>query len=232
MADQTRQDNLLKIIVEEYVKSASPVGSSFIAQKYFKNLSSATIRNDMAELEERGLISHPHTSAGRIPTSEGYQYYLKNFVNITSNISNKNKSAIDGLKIESDREGIKSLAKKIAEISSEAVLVGFEPTDAYYTGISNLFRQPEFFQQALVQSISDVMDHLDDVMASMFDQIDQEVKVFIGSDNPFGENASVVLIKYKLGDQNGLIGILGPNRMNYAENIGLVRYIQELLSNS
>ena len=51
-----RRDNLLKIIVEEYIKSANPIGSSLIVNKYFKDVSSATIRNDMARLEEEGLI--------------------------------------------------------------------------------------------------------------------------------------------------------------------------------
>ena len=76
MNSNERQNNLLKVVIEEYVDSASPVGSSLIVSKYFQDLSSATIRNDMAELEKQGLIFQPHPSAGRVPTITGYRKYL------------------------------------------------------------------------------------------------------------------------------------------------------------
>ena len=192
----SRKDNLLKIIVEEYIDSAEPVGSGLIAQKYFKDLSSATIRNDMAELEEEGLIHQPHTSAGRVPTLAGYRYYLDNFVS-EGKISGKSKKDLDELSkdLTSDRESVKSLAKSLAEISNEAVLIGFSSSDVYYTGISNLFRQPEFAEQDIVYSISEIIDHLDEVMANIFDRVEGRAQILIGRDNPFGESSSVVLVK-------------------------------------
>lgn len=229
MAD--RRDNLLKIIVEEYIKSANPVGSSFVTEKYFKDLSSATIRNEMADLENEGLICQPHTSAGRIPTIDGYKYYLDNFAD-SSEISAKNKEELDRLakNMDQKRDGIKDLAKTIASASDAATLVGFSPNDIYYTGISNIFRQPEFSHHTLIYSMSEVIDHLDEVIAKIFDQIGSNIEVLIGRDNPFGEMSSVVITKCKTGDQNGLLGILGPNRMNYQENISLLKYAQEILN--
>lgn len=226
-----KKDNLLKIIVEEYIQSASPIGSGLIAEKYLKDISSATVRNYMAQLEEEGLIFQPHTSAGRIPTLSGYQYYLDNFVGQGAEISARNKKELDNLKVKTDRDSIKNLAKKLAEISTGAILIGFGSSDVYYTGISNLFRQPEFSHPGLIYSMTDIIDHLDEVMAMVFNQIDKSVEVLIGEKNPFGENSSVVLAKYKSSKQDGLIGILGPNRMNYGENIGLIKYSQELLKN-
>ncbi|MFN8533209.1 MAG: heat-inducible transcriptional repressor HrcA [Dehalococcoidia bacterium] len=72
-----RQASLLKILVGEYVASASPVGSSAIVKKYGLPVSSATVRNEMAELEESGFVTHPHTSAGRVPSDRGYRYYVQ-----------------------------------------------------------------------------------------------------------------------------------------------------------
>src|SRR5262245_29369441 len=72
-----RQSALLKLIVGEYVSTASPVGSKAIADKYHLGYSSATIRNDMADLEGAGYITHPHTSAGRVPSDLGYRYYVE-----------------------------------------------------------------------------------------------------------------------------------------------------------
>ena len=72
-----RRQKLLQFIVDEYVSSAQPVGSGTIVQKYELPLSSATVRNEMARLEEDGFIVQPHTSAGRVPTDRGYRYYVE-----------------------------------------------------------------------------------------------------------------------------------------------------------
>jgi heat-inducible transcriptional repressor len=72
-----RRQRILRRIVEEYVATALPVGSDLIARKYEGEVSSATVRNDMAALEEEGLIQQPHTSAGRIPTDLGYRFFVE-----------------------------------------------------------------------------------------------------------------------------------------------------------
>jgi heat-inducible transcriptional repressor len=72
-----RRQLLLQYIVDEYVASAQPVGSNTLAEKYRIGVSSATIRNEMAALEDEGLVVQPHTSAGRIPTDAGYRYYVE-----------------------------------------------------------------------------------------------------------------------------------------------------------
>ncbi|MDE3094695.1 MAG: heat-inducible transcription repressor HrcA [Chloroflexota bacterium] len=72
-----RRAQLLSLIVREYVDSAVPVGSEAIVRKHELPFSSATIRNEMARLEEDGYISHPHTSAGRVPSDVGYRYYVE-----------------------------------------------------------------------------------------------------------------------------------------------------------
>lgn len=75
-----RQAKLLGIVIQEYVKSAQPVGSTTIAQNYDLGVSSATIRNEMAALEREGLLTHPHTSAGRVPTDMGYRYFVQHLL--------------------------------------------------------------------------------------------------------------------------------------------------------
>lgn len=75
-----RRRKLLQIIVDEYVRSAQPVGSNALVDKYKLGISSATVRNDMAALEEEGYIASPHTSAGRVPTDAGYRYYVESLM--------------------------------------------------------------------------------------------------------------------------------------------------------
>ena len=72
----TRQKEILKAIINIYVKMAEPVGSRSLAKYFLSNLSSATIRNEMAELEESGLLKQPHISAGRIPSDSGYRLFV------------------------------------------------------------------------------------------------------------------------------------------------------------
>lgn len=79
-----RKRTILKSIIDDYIQSAQPVGSRTIARKHELGLGSATIRNEMADLEELGYITQPHTSAGRIPSDKGYRFYVENLMQIHS----------------------------------------------------------------------------------------------------------------------------------------------------
>lgn len=83
-----RQSLILKIIVEEYVKTAEPVGSKTLSLLEKLDCSSATIRNEMAELEDLGFLQKTHTSSGRIPSEEGYRFYVHNLMNMKQETKN------------------------------------------------------------------------------------------------------------------------------------------------
>src|SRR5215475_3612551 len=72
-----RQERILALVVHEYINKPEPVGSKYLAERFLTNISSATIRNDLAVLEEQGYVTAPHTSAGRVPTEAGYRYFVK-----------------------------------------------------------------------------------------------------------------------------------------------------------
>ncbi len=74
-----RHREVLIALIREYIDSAQPVGSRILAKRYFKNLSPATIRNAMADLEDMGYLAQPHTSAGRVPTDQAYRFYVESF---------------------------------------------------------------------------------------------------------------------------------------------------------
>ncbi|MGO3637721.1 MAG: DeoR family transcriptional regulator, partial [Glutamicibacter arilaitensis] len=73
---EPRRLDVLRAIVEDYVQSREPVGSKALLDRHNLGVSAATIRNDMALLEEEGLIAAPHTSSGRIPTEKGYRRFV------------------------------------------------------------------------------------------------------------------------------------------------------------
>jgi heat-inducible transcriptional repressor len=75
-----REQAILRAVIEEYVTSATPVGSVALVERYGLGVSSATVRSILAELESAGYLSHPHTSAGRVPTDTGYRYYVESIV--------------------------------------------------------------------------------------------------------------------------------------------------------
>ena len=71
-----RKLKILQAIISDYVRSAEPVGSRTLSKKYDLGISPATIRNEMADLEEMGYLTHPHTSAGRVPSDKAYRLYV------------------------------------------------------------------------------------------------------------------------------------------------------------
>ncbi|MFL5725130.1 MAG: heat-inducible transcriptional repressor HrcA [Chloroflexota bacterium] len=75
-----RSQSILRAVIEEYVDTATPVGSAALVQRYRLGVSSATVRNILADLESAGLLTHPHTSAGRVPTDAGYRYFVESIV--------------------------------------------------------------------------------------------------------------------------------------------------------
>lgn len=78
-----RQEQILAIVVREYVRTATPVGSRTVVERGNLNVSPATVRNEMAALEEAGYLTHPHTSAGRVPTEAGYRYFVQRLMGET-----------------------------------------------------------------------------------------------------------------------------------------------------
>ena len=88
-----RKEMILSAIVEQYIKSGEPIGSKFLMDALPISVSSATIRNEMSELHEMGLLEQPHTSAGRIPSQAGYRYYIDNLMN-TNELSENERELI------------------------------------------------------------------------------------------------------------------------------------------
>lgn len=112
-----RKRKILKEIVDEYIESAEPVSSAIIVEKYEQDISSATVRNDMAELEKAGYLEKPHTSAGRIPSAKGYRLYVDELLKY-DDISLEEIKYI-GEKLENKVAGIEELTKIATTTLSE-----------------------------------------------------------------------------------------------------------------
>ncbi|MBI5071881.1 hypothetical protein HZB93_03265 [Candidatus Falkowbacteria bacterium] len=226
----SRKTKLLLSVIHEYIKKATPVASKMLAGRGGFKISSATLRNEMADLEEEGYLVQPHTSAGRIPTEAGFAFYLASLSGKESALDNKEKKDLERAARTAEFPE-KSLAKVLAELSEEAVILAFGKNDVYYTGLSNLFAKPEFHDQDLVYRIGEVVDHLDEIINEIFEETKEEIKVLIGKKNPFSADCGAVVSRYRGKNKKvGLVAVLGPIRMDYGKNIALVREVKDLLN--
>lgn len=225
-----RKESILKAIVQEYVRTAEPVGSNFIVKKYSFGVSPATIRNDMAELEEGGFIAAPHTSAGRVPTEAGYRYYIQNFLSPKQTKVKQLEEFRQKAAKEDDREELlKSVAKFLAINTGEAVIVGLTPKHYYSTGFGTLFAKPEFAEVAFMRDFSEIMDRLDEVMAELWGSAPDNIQILVGHENPFGDRCGTIVTRFKTGEESGILGVLGSLRMNYDRNYSLISYARQML---
>lgn len=227
---EARQQQLLKLVIETYISTAQPIGSRFLVEKAGLDWSEATVRNELRALEEEGFLTHPHTSAGRIPTLIGYDFYVNTLKEEEIKANKKDSSTLsEAFLAVAERElAMKNLAKALVEISDETVMVAFSPEKVYYTGLTNLFQKPDFAEIRLVASISEVFDRCEESMPMFFGRVEKKPKIFLGKEHPFGEMLSVVATKFG-NNSESVISLLGPQRMNYKRNWALMQKVLEII---
>lgn len=220
-----RQKQILSAIIEQYAEVASPVGSSLLAKVF--DVSSATVRAEMAELERLGYINQPHTSAGRVPTDKGYRFYVNNLA------ENTNESSIE-------RRGERALSARVqAGVAPERLIRNAVDTlvelthnlglatignQLYMSGLSNLFGQPEFMNSGQVQQVAGLLDNLEPWLREAAPN--KPLSVYIGSENPVGRSAGCSLIISRFRSpfsDRSYVGVLGPTRQSYRDVMGLVQ---------
>lgn len=226
-----RQTLLLSAIVEQYAEVASPVGSSLLAKVF--NVSSATIRAEMAELEKLGFIHQPHTSAGRVPTDKGYRYYVNNITDQTETqpIESRGERALTarvgggGLPERTIRNAVDTLVELTHNLGLATI-----GDQLYMGGLANLFGQPEFIGGAQVQQVARLLDNLEPWLREVAPN--QPLSVYIGAENPIGSSAqcSLIISKFRSSySDDSYIGVLGPTRQNYRDVMKLVKRAGETL---
>lgn len=218
---------LLQAVIEEYVETAQPVGSQTLVERHGLGVSSATVRNWFAELDELGHVVQPHTSGGRVPTESGYRIYLTAIPGqktLPKKALQEFEEAVEGVADRAMRS--KRLARALADFSGLAVFVRFGSFDSYYTGLSQLFAQPEFRDWQRVVSLSEILDRLDEALQALAPATNAEPVVLVGSQSPFGSICSTMYL-----DRSGLlIGVLGPLRMDYGRIRSALEAVSTLLS--
>lgn len=227
---EKRQEELLTLVIESFIHSAEPVGSKFLAYEEKIGWSEATIRNDLRALEDAGYLTHPHTSAGRIPTELGYRFYIDSLDASKIKLSSKDAERLDKTPQDTGEfeAALKTTAKEVAGISREAVIVAFTLDRVYYTGFSNLFEKPEFINSEMVVNTSRMFDQCEECLGRFSEKIAREPKIYVGGEHPFGNYLSIVSAPLT-GNKEGMFIILGPLRMDYKRNLAIINKISNIL---
>ena len=321
-----RQNKMLKLIVERYIKDPTPVGSKVISKTL--DCSSATIRNEMAVLEDLGLLEKTHTSSGRIPSEKGYRYYVDNLMELKkmnaedmlklqivfrnqqlalSDVITKSLQVISDMMnyttvvlgstshenllkqievvpiddvsiiviIVTDKGHVEHKSIKLQDVPLEEIkktvglinnLISGTPIDevstkleyevkpiignyvkqheqlynAFYhvfndftnqevniVGRHKILEQPEFSSN--IEKIKTVFNKLEDreTLRSIEEDDDNNIKVYIGNESNIDSDVTVIKTKFKSGDEEGTIAIIGPKRMEYDRVVGLLEYMKE-----
>lgn len=320
-----RQNKILRLIVEEYIKQASPVGSSGLCKEL--DCSSATIRNEMASLEEMGFLEKTHTSSGRVPSEKGYRYYVDNLMEpkkmtgedvlklqrifdnkqlvlsdaitksmeIISEITNctsvvlgasssenklkevqvvplddkrvvaiviTDKGHVEHKELNVGDNVLPSEVKKVVELINK-LLVG-TPLDEVSSKlefeikpiIGNYVKSHEALYQAFynafnefsykshmhmagrtklldyrefdnVKKVKEILNKFDDEsMVKKIEADNNDISVYIGHENNFDDDVSVIKTRYVVNGEEGTIAIVGPKRMDYEKVVTLLDFLK------
>jgi heat-inducible transcriptional repressor len=233
-----RQQKILAAIVELYTETAVPIGSQTLLERYDFGVSPATIRSDMAVMEEAGFLYQPHTSAGRIPTDEGYRYFVEEIMpDERLSLSDQKRLQQELLQLRAKHARLgRSTAKLLSTLSGNLAVTGAIGEDELYDfGMKSLLEKQEFQELDEMCRLVEALDTLDERFDLILSQVaDGETRIFIGKENPIKEisNCSMVVAPYDSAEGKGILAIIGPKRMQYAKNKSLLEHMKKLLGSS
>ncbi len=234
-----RQRFILDKLVREYIRTGKPVSSRLIEAKYHLDVRSATIRRDLARLDELGFTKQPHISAGRIPTDKAYRLFVDQLFGSGLEIAGSLKKTLDELKklhqeLEGEFKFFSYLTRVLSEISSNLAFLYSLEDFHIIEGWAKLVKEPEFKDienlRHFAMMVQELKDHAYKFVKDL--ALKPEIRVFIGKESkiPYGENFSIVMTSGRFKKEPGLIAIAGPKRMDYRLNINLIQLAIEIFN--
>lgn len=232
---ESRKRAVLAATINRYIKDAAPVASDDIARSF--NLSSATIRNIFAELEEGGYLTHPYTSGGRIPTVKGYRYYV-DFLVLQAELLDQEKDEIVNeyqQQISKLEDILYKTSDVISRITHYTGITSFlEWHDRFfYKGLNLILSQPEFQDAERIRMLVRMIEERQQLLKVINRDFDQGVRIYIGDELecPGMEGCALVVSNYGSKKKpSGKLAVLGPMRMQYEHIIPTLEYISDVLS--
>ncbi len=234
-----RSHIILKEVISQYIQSGLPVGSRLVAKTPGVFLSPASIRNVMSDLEENGFLQQPHTSAGRIPTVKALKFFVDGLLE-------EYQAKNDGLKgntyfpdFSDAEEMIEYISLLLGNKTGATSFIVFHRGNKkdsskkiYYGCTSNILNQPEFSDVTKVHRFLRALEEKEEFLNKM-NTMNQGLNIKIGTENNIKglEECSLVASSYQASDNDlGVVGIIGPLRMDYAHMIDMVTTTAHTLS--
>jgi transcriptional regulator of heat shock response len=232
-----RQSRILAAVVKEYCDTNQPVSSKELVEKYGLDVSGATIRNEMQVLEKMEYITHPHTSAGRIPTDQGFRYFVNVLMEkVKLSVKEQERLRDEVHKLQAmNMEISRRLAKLTSEVSQTASFALF-PEDTSAVGFSKLLANPQLSSDD-TQAVAEFLDNLDERAAGLLEEFanTDSPTAMIGSEIrevALSKNSDYSMVVSGLSlpsGKKGVLGLIGPKNMQYEKNLSLMEYISKLL---
>ena len=232
-----REATVLRLVVSDFIRTGEPVGSAAVARRHHLRVSAATIRNDMAALEDAGYLNHPHTSAGRVPTDSGYRFYVDTIPRWPRLADAKRRAIVTFFErpASDPDEVVRGTAMLLSRLTHYGAVA--QPPGSPHVilgGAANIAGEEAFERRETVRRLLEQLEQ-EDEMLSLLDALSEqgEVVVRIGRENPFAamREASVVVAPYRRGpDRVGAIAVIGPTRMEYRGAMSAVREVSHGLS--
>lgn len=228
-----RQVEILKHIIREYIDTAEPVGSETLEKKYDLGVSPATIRNEMAAMEEKKYLVKSHTSSGRVPTSRALKFYVDELMkekalSVAEEVEAKEK--VWDYRDHADRF-LRQVTRSLAQKTRTLAVTTTSDGDIYYSGYSNILEMPEFYDIDITRNLLNILDEF-----TYFDTIIKKLEAECGIF--FGEELGVEILRpYSFvfsrfntkSSHTGTIGVVGPTRLRYEVIVPTVRYFGDLI---
>lgn len=215
-----KEQSVLEEVVRAYIREASPISSRHVVESGSFSSSPATIRNIMMDLEEKGFLFQPHTSAGRVPTQKAYRFFVDTCVDMERMSPGSLMRLFGELDLRAER------VRVITQKAHVFAAVLDEEDEITYFGAEELFSEPEFAHDPrLVRSFGSLIDSLYDILREYHEATRHTPlpRVFIERENPAPEARRMSVIASALEDDHGVVIALGPSRMNYEIVIPMLR---------
>ncbi|MEN8252399.1 MAG: hypothetical protein ABFQ53_02365 [Patescibacteria group bacterium] len=230
-----RQMQILVAVIEEYTKTGLPVGSGVLVDKYGFEVSPATLRSDMANLEEEKLLHQPHTSAGRIPTDKGYRYFVEEIMpEREMSIKEQQVMQKELLQLRAQNSRLtRTTAKLLSTLSGYVAISGVpEKNDFSECGLRSLLSDVDTGNMDEICALAESLDYIDERCDELMLELeDGETKIFIGEENPISKtkNYSMVVSQYEQDGEKGIVALIGPKNMEYEKNKSMIDYVKKML---
>jgi len=238
----SRQTQLLKAIIDEYIETAEPVGSEALDKKFNLGVSPATIRNEMVTLTKTGYLRQPHTSAGRIPSPMAMKFYIDQLM------EEKQMSLVDEVRAKEEvwdsRDDIDELMDEathaLASRTRSLAVAALKDSDArsgkkdrfWHAGHSYVFNNPEFAEMAACQNLFSIFEEFDKLDRLFFGfESASPLAVLFGEElgMPELDTAGIISTHFNIKGKPGALGVIGPARADYSTVIPILRYFGNLI---